>query len=266
MIYLKLVLLLLMTVSCKGQEKKENLKREPKRDAPAAHLYAKQKDRSEIKGYKLFYNEQLLRSDTVKNVFKILGQPKYPDGIYYTDKPLSLMLRYVVKKDKDGHRLFINKKDNKIYSLSKSSDMEEYDKYGNDIYLYDKQGDTLKIIRKYRIEFQKHIPKYIPDKTDSILMQIPPMEGFVKVNGFFINKNITLEELKQKLKPTVKNADFFVMKGRTICVWYYGTENDEKLDKFDPRMRLSYDGYIRLDFIFFDDKLHAIDYYYDILE
>lgn len=66
-------------------------------------------------------------------------------------------------------------------------------------------------------------------------MQIPPMEGFVKVNGFFIDKNTTMEELKQKLKPTIKNADFFVLGGNTVSTWYYGTENDEPLDKFDSR-------------------------------
>ncbi|MCZ4242401.1 hypothetical protein [Pedobacter punctiformis] len=264
--YLKLLLLLLMAVSCNGQEKKENLKNESKSHDPAAQLYAKQKDRFEIKGYKLYFNDQLLKSDTVKSVFKILGQPKYPDEIYYTDKPLSLMLRYVVKKDKDGHRLFINKKDNKVYSLTELSNMDEYNNYGNDIYMYDKQGDTLKIIRKYRIHFQKYTPRSIADAQDSMLIQIPPVESSVKVNGFLIDKNTTIEELKQKLKPTIKNADFFVLRGNTVSTWYYGTENDETLDKFDPRINTKFNSYIRIDYVYIDDKLNAIDYYYDILE
>lgn len=173
--------------------------------------YAKQKDRFEIKGYKLLYNDYLLRSDTVKSVLKIFGKPTIIDlgTLFYNNKPLTLSRKVVY--DNPG----------KPYSERN--------------YIIDKQGDTLKIIRKYRIHFQQYEPKYIADKRDSILMQIPPMEGFVKVNGFFIDKNTTMEELKQKLKPTIKNADFFVLRGHTVSTWYYGTENDETLDKFDPR-------------------------------
>ena len=96
-------------------------------------------------------------------------------------------------------------------------------------------------------------------------MQIPAVESFVKINGFYIDKNTKREELVAKLKPTVKNADFFNSRG-TISTWYYATENDEPLTEFDSRIRPAFDGYIRIDYAYFDNELYAIDYYYSILE
>lgn len=54
--------------------------------------------------------------------------------------------------------------------------------------------------------------------------------------------------------------------GWGVFTWFYGTENDEPLDKSDPRINTKFNSYIRIDYVYFDGKLNAIDYYYDILE
>jgi len=237
---IKLLLLLFIAISCRGQDKKELIQK--KISISTLKSFSKQKDRFEIKGYKLFYNDHLLKSDTVRNVFKILGIPSSIDigTMFYKKIPITLTRKVVY--DNPG---------------------KPYDQRN---YIVDKQGDTLKIIRKYRIHFQQYKARYIADKRDSMLMQIPPLEGSVKVNGFLIDKNTTMDELKQKLRPTIKNADFFVLGVDTVSTWYYGTENDEPLDKFDPRINTKFNSYIRIDYVYTNDKLNAIDYYYDILE
>lgn len=261
---LKMLLIFLLCISCQGQEKNEKATSKPSVVVNAEQEYKKQKSRFEIQGYKLFFNNINLKSDTIANVFKVLGEPSINEEMYYIDKPILLDYKNIIQKDKDGRRLFKNKITNKISSLTETN-MDEYNKNGKTIYALDKTGATLKVIRKYRIIFKKHKPSYVAGKRDSLLMQIPALEGFVKINGFYIDKNTKREELVAKLKPTVKNADFFNSRG-TISTWYYATENGEPLTKFDPRIRPTFDGYIRIDYAYFDDELYAIDYYYSILE
>lgn len=202
---LKILLIFLLCISCQGQEKNEKTASKQKAVVNAEQEYKKQNNRFEIQGYKLFYNDINLKSDTVANVFKILGEPSINEEMYYIDKPILLDYKNIIQKDKDGHRLFKNKITNEISSLTESN-MDEYNTNGKTIYALDKTGATLKVIRKYRIIFKKHKPSYLASNRDSLLMQIPAVEGFVKINGFYIDKNTKREELVAKLKPTVKNA------------------------------------------------------------
>ena len=238
---LKILFVLLLCISCQGQEKNEKKISKPEVKVNAEKEFKKQKNRFEIIGYKLFYNNINLKSDTIQSIFKILGKPKGEDlaMFYYENLPFTLSNKVVY--DNPG----------KSYNERKR--------------VITKTGETLQIVRKYRIIFKKHKPSYIPSKRDSLLMQIPTVDGFVKINGFYIDKNTKREELVAKLKPTIKNADFFNSRG-TISTWYHATENNEPLTKFDPRIRTAFDGYIRIDYAYFDEELYAIDYYYDIFE
>lgn len=162
--------------------------------------FKNQKDRFEFKGYKLYYNEKMLKPDALENISKIIGQSGGETSeIIYKDKPLWISVQYQYKKDSSGAWLFKGK-DGQVYNFADNYDL--YEKKGGDmIPVLNAAGKQLKMVNQIRIQLQRYEPltRGRSSKDDSLLMQISPLEGYVMVNGYLVNKDTPLEELKRKL-------------------------------------------------------------------
>ena len=69
---LLILFIALLAIACNGQQSsKENVK--PLTEQEALKAFKKQKHRFEIKGYKIYYNDQLMKLDTIANFFDTFG-------------------------------------------------------------------------------------------------------------------------------------------------------------------------------------------------
>ena len=73
---LLILFIALLAIACNGQQSsKENVK--PLTEQEALEAFKKQKHRFEIKGYKIYYNDQLMKLDSVTHFIKRMGEPSY---------------------------------------------------------------------------------------------------------------------------------------------------------------------------------------------
>ena len=73
---LLILFIALLAIACNGQQSsKENVK--PLTEQEALEVFKKQKHRFEIKGYKIYYNDQLMKLDSVTHFIKRMGEPFY---------------------------------------------------------------------------------------------------------------------------------------------------------------------------------------------
>lgn len=73
---LLILFIALLAIACNGQQsQKENVK--PLTEQEALKVFKKQKHRFEIKGYKIYYNDQLMKLDSVTHFIKRMGEPFY---------------------------------------------------------------------------------------------------------------------------------------------------------------------------------------------
>ena len=86
---MKKVLIILATAlvvfACNGQTPKNkhtDATTTPKTitEKEAIEAFKKQKHRFEIKGYKIYYNDQLMKLDTIANFFDVFEKPIYKGG------------------------------------------------------------------------------------------------------------------------------------------------------------------------------------------
>ena len=69
---LLILFIALLAIACNGQQSsKENVK--PLTEQEALEAFKKQKHRFEIKGYKIYYNDQLMKLDSVTHFIKRMG-------------------------------------------------------------------------------------------------------------------------------------------------------------------------------------------------
>ena len=110
---MKKVLIILATAlvafACNGQTPKNkhtDTTTTPKTitEKEAIEALKKQKHRFEIKGYKIYYNDQLLKLDTIANFFDVFEKPIYKAGyeFVYDNKPFWARTSLGEVKDKKG--------------------------------------------------------------------------------------------------------------------------------------------------------------------
>ena len=76
---LLILFIALLAIACNGQQSsKENVK--PLTEQEALEAFKKQKHRFEIKGYKIYYNDQLMKLDSVTHFTKRMGKPSFEEG------------------------------------------------------------------------------------------------------------------------------------------------------------------------------------------
>ncbi|WP_424651304.1 hypothetical protein [Capnocytophaga gingivalis] len=76
---LLILFIALLAIACNGQQSsKENVK--PLTEQEALKAFKKQKHRFEIKGYKIYYNDQLMKLDSVSHFTKRVGEPAFDKG------------------------------------------------------------------------------------------------------------------------------------------------------------------------------------------
>ena len=76
---LLILFIALLAIACNGQQSsKENVK--PLTEQEALEAFKKQKHRFEIKGYKIYYNDQLMKLDSVTHFTKRMGEPSFEEG------------------------------------------------------------------------------------------------------------------------------------------------------------------------------------------
>lgn len=76
---LLILFIALLAIACNGQQSsKENVK--PLTEQEALKVFKKQKHRFEIKGYKIYYNDQLMKLDSVSHFTKRVGEPAFDKG------------------------------------------------------------------------------------------------------------------------------------------------------------------------------------------
>lgn len=76
---LLILFIALLAIACNGQKSsKENVK--PLTEQEALKAFKKQKHRFEIKGYKIYYNDQLMKLDSVTHFTKRMGKPSFEEG------------------------------------------------------------------------------------------------------------------------------------------------------------------------------------------
>ena len=76
---LLILFIALLAIACNGQQsQKENVK--PLTEQEALKAFKKQKHRFEIKGYKIYYNDQLMKLDSVTHFTKRMGKPSFEEG------------------------------------------------------------------------------------------------------------------------------------------------------------------------------------------
>ena len=76
---LLILFIALLAIACNGQQSsKENVK--PLTEQEALKAFKKQKHRFEIKGYKIYYNDQLMKLDSVTHFTKRMGKPSFEEG------------------------------------------------------------------------------------------------------------------------------------------------------------------------------------------
>ena len=231
---LLILFIALLAIACNGQQSsKENVK--PLTEQEALEAFKKQKHRFEIKGYKIYYNDQLMKLDTIANFFDTFGKPYYK-GAYefvYTNVPF----------------------------WGQTSLGEVTDEKGRFIGYVDK----FFIYFRYFFEGNQY---YTDDFTDSktlALKQMPAIDGYMLVEGIPIDKDTTPQELKEALQP-IYGENYGVLMGSPTLVFKL---TEEQIKEIMPQWGAdkSYDN-IFIGFEFVRDPhtkeakgLKAVEYY-----
>ena len=157
-----------LAIACNGQQSsKENVK--PLTEQEALEAFKKQKHRFEIKGYKVYYNDQLMKLDTIANFFDTFGKPSYKEGYEFVYDNIPLWSRISLGEVKDKKGRFIGNVDRFfIYFRPYAEGREEL----SDLY-----------------------PFYYAVK------RMPEIDGYMLVEGHPIHKDTTPKELSEILKP-----------------------------------------------------------------
>ncbi|MCZ4242403.1 hypothetical protein [Pedobacter punctiformis] len=105
------------------------------------------------------------------------------------------------------------------------------------------------------------------DSLDKKLMSIPPLNGYVLINGVLVNKNMGMQELRNRLAK-IKNAEVFLMMNEPIII--FEPEKGHSFTEYDPKIDPT-DDYIKLSFGCKRNKtskevigIYYIDYFYSI--
>ena len=107
---LLILFIALLAIACNGQQSsKENVK--PLTEQEALEVFKKQKHRFEIKGYKIYYNDQLMKLDTIANFFDTFGKPSYKEGYEFVYDNIPLWSRISLGEVKDKKGRFIGNVD-----------------------------------------------------------------------------------------------------------------------------------------------------------
>ena len=69
-----ILIIAFITIACNGQATLDAQRKE------AIESFKKQKHRFEIKGYKIYYNDQLMKLDSVTHFIKRIGEPSFEEG------------------------------------------------------------------------------------------------------------------------------------------------------------------------------------------
>ena len=165
---LLILFIALLAIACNGQQsQKENVK--PLTEQEALKVFKKQKHRFEIKGYKIYYNDQLMKLDTIANFFDTFGKPSYKEGYKFVYDNIPLWSRISLGEVKDKKGRFIGNVDR--------------------FFIY---------FRPYtegREELSNLRPFYYTVK------RMPVIDGYMLVEGHPIHKDTTPKELSEILKP-----------------------------------------------------------------
>ena len=165
---LLILFIALLAIACNGQQSsKENVK--PLTEQEALKAFKKQKHRFEIKGYKIYYNDQLMKLDTIANFFDTFGKPSYKEGYKFVYDNIPLWSRISLGEVKDKKGRFIGNVDR--------------------FFIY---------FRPYaegREELSDLRPFYYAVK------RMPVIDGYMLVEGHPIHKDTTPKELSEILKP-----------------------------------------------------------------
>ena len=165
---LLILFIALLAIACNGQQSsKENVK--PLTEQEALKAFKKQKHRFEIKGYKIYYNDQLMKLDTIANFFNTFGKPSYKEGYKFVYDNIPLWSRISLGEVKDKKGRFIGNVDR--------------------FFIY---------FRPYaegREELSDLRPFYYAVK------RMPMIDGYMLVEGHPIHKDTTPKELSEILKP-----------------------------------------------------------------
>ena len=258
--------LLLLLTSCKGQTNSVVQKPDNKNTRDSAmQAYLAQEHRFEFKDYKMYYNGQLIKADSVKNIVKLFGKPDNAEELTYSDKPLSLSAKGGnVATDEKGNLLFMY--EGEIYP-----DIEEnrnlYIKGGKYISEKDSEGNLIGVVDRFSIQMAPHQNplKYgDPPPRTKALMNIPPLNGYVLINGILVNKNTQLQDLRNQLRE-IKNGKMLIMTGTPIII--YEPDPGHSFIEYDSKIDDSQD-YIWISFQYDENEENAelisINYYYII--
>ena len=165
---LLILFIALLAIACNRQQSsKENVK--PLTEQEALEVFKKQKHRFEIKGYKIYYNDQLMKLDTIANFFDTFGKPSYKEGYEFVYDNIPLWSRISLGEVKDKKGRFIGNVDR--------------------FFIY---------FRPYaegREELSDLRPFYYAVK------RMPEIDGYMLVEGHPIHKDTTPKELSEILKP-----------------------------------------------------------------
>ena len=264
--YTIIYFLSLTLVSCKGQTNSIVQKSDNKNTQDSAmQAYLAQEHRFEFKDYKMYYNGQLIKADSVKNIVKIFGKPDNAEELTYTDKPLSLSAKHKTEMfDENGNWLFEN--DGKIYPYT-TEFKNLYHNGGRTLYKKDSEGNLIGVVDRFSIQMAPHQNplKYgDPPPRTKALMSIPPLNGYVLINGILVNKNTQLQYLRNQLGE-IKNGKMLIMTGTPIII--YEPEPGHSFIEYDSKIDDSQD-YIWISFQYDENEENAelisINYYYII--
>jgi hypothetical protein len=270
--FLLYILLILVNFSCSGQEKSA-IQDYKKSEDSVIQLYQKQKHHFEFDTYKMFYNQKLIKLETVANTVNIFGKPDYGiKDITYNKNPINILAYAKNKIDKYGNYLVsVNGREFPIND-SKGHRIEEnwrlyIDNNGEDVYVRDNNGILIGEVYTYRLWMSPYeITSYIPTKQDSINAKIPALNGYIKINGKLIHQSITKKELKEKLYPLPKGGQLTNMLGDPVLIYDLGKD----YKKFDPNMDPE-DTRVFIDIVFKTDPktkeekgIYYINYYYNL--
>ena len=167
---LLILFIALLAIACNGQQSsKENVK--PLTEQEALEVFKKQKHRFEIKGYRIYYNDQLMKLDTIANFFDTFGKPSYKEGYEFVYDNIPLWSRISLGEVKDKKGRFI--------------------------------GNVDRFFIYFRPFFEGN-QYYTEDTHDSMtlpLKEMPVIDGYMLVEGHPIHKDTTPKELSEILKP-----------------------------------------------------------------
>ena len=171
-----------ITIACNGQATLESQRKE------AIEAFKKQKHRFEIKGYKIYYNDQLLKLDTIDSFLKVFGKPSYKKGIRLVYNNIPLWAKSPTGEAVDEKGRFVG-------TIS-------------DIFIY---------FRPF-FEGNRYFTPDIAGEKGVALKQMPVIDGYMLVEGIPIDKDITPQELKEALQPIYKE-NYGVLMGTPTLIF-----------------------------------------------